>query len=121
MDDLYGKDKLDAIDKVNDALKEENRLLEIKIREAKEYLKKHIIPIVGKDGNIKILSAKSNLYKVTNYEDGIDIDHLIIYNQLNKEVKVPDTASNVKIVLVALGVALVCGGGAFVYKRYYAK
>lgn len=74
---------------------------------------------VGTDGNIKLLSAKSNMYKIVNSKgEDTDLDHIIIYNKLSKEVIVPDTASNVKFIFIVLGVILIAGGGYAVYKKY---
>lgn len=71
------------------------------------------------DGNIKLLGAKSNLYKIKTSSDG-DNDHLVIYNELiekPKIVRVPDTGSNIAKLSIVTGFILVIGGGYFVYRK----
>lgn len=74
---------------------------------------KSIINIeIGRDGNAKILGANSNMYKI---EEG---DKLVIYNALDQEkqtIVVPDTASNVTIITVLVGISLILGGGYLLY------
>ena len=74
---------------------------------------------VGTDGNIKLLSAKSNMYKLirSEEEDDNDLDHLIIYNNL-KRVIVPNTGSTIAFISIIGGIALIGGGGYAIYRRY---
>ena len=74
---------------------------------------------VGTDGNIKLLSAKSNMYKLikSQEEDDNDLDHLIIYNNL-KRVVVPNTGSTIAFISIIGGIALIGGGGYAIYRRY---
>mgnify|MGYP002645067677 CR=1 FL=1 len=84
----------------------ENLQIEIKFR-------------VGTDGNIEIISEETNLYKIIKSEEekDKDMDHIIIYNKL-AEVKVPNTASTITVVGIALGIGLIGYGGYQVYRRY---
>lgn len=66
---------------------------------------------VLEDGTTKLVGATSSLYKIKNS------NHLIIYNELNDNIVIPDTGSNVAIVSVVLGVVLVVGGGFIIYKK----
>ena len=74
---------------------------------------------VGTDGNIKLLSAESNMYKLikSQEEDDNDLDHLIIYNNL-KRVIVPNTGSTIAFLSIIGGAALIGGGGYAIYRRY---
>ena len=66
---------------------------------------------VLENGTTKLVGAASSYYKIKNS------NHLIIYNELNDNVVIPDTGSNVAIVSVVLGVVLVVGGGFLIYKK----
>ena len=70
------------------------------------------------NGSTKLLGASSNFYKIKKGSDG-DMNHLIIYNELNEKVPipVPDTGSNVAAVSVAIGAILVICGSAILYKK----
>ena len=74
---------------------------------------------VGTDGNIKLISAKSNMYKLIKSEEeqDNDLDHLIIYNNL-KKVIVPNTGSTIAFLSIIGGIALIGGGGYAIYRRY---
>ena len=71
------------------------------------------------DGNIKLLSAKSNMYElVKSKEDNdTDLDHLKIYNNLEK-ISVPNTGSVIAISTLIGGILLICGGSYVIYRRY---
>ena len=77
---------------------------------------------VGTDGNIELLSAKSNMYKLvkSKEENDNDLDHLIIYNNL-KRVAVPNTGSTIAFLSIIGGAALIGGGGYAMYRRYKAS
>ncbi len=62
---------------------------------------------VQKNGMVKFLGGKSNLFKVE------DINHLIVYNEADGQsqiVLVPDTASNATVTSSIVGVSLILGG-----------
>lgn len=67
------------------------------------------------DGSTKLLGAVSNFYKIKKGPDG-DRNHLIIYNEIKNEVRVPDTGSNVAIISIISG-ALLVGLGSFALYR----
>lgn len=71
------------------------------------------------DGNIKLLSAKSNLYKLTKSttDNDTDLDHIKIYNT-PKKIEVPNTGSVVNIATIIVGTLLIGGGAFIIYKRY---
>jgi len=93
----------------------EYTLVETVAPEGYETLKTEVEFKVESDGNIKLLSAKSNMYKLTK-SDG-DLDHLIIYNNL-KKIKVPDTASQITFIAVVIGTALVSLASYEIYRKY---
>lgn len=66
---------------------------------------------VLENGTTKLVGAASSYYKIKNS------NHLIIYNELNDNIIIPDTGSNVAIISVVLGVVLVVGGGFLIYKK----
>ena len=74
---------------------------------------------VGTDGNIKLISAKSNMYKLIKSEEeqDNDLDHLIIYNNL-KKVIVPNTGSTIAFLSIIGGASLIAGGSYLLYRRY---
>ncbi len=71
---------------------------------------------VQADGNVKILSAKSNMYKVKKTKDYGEYDHLIVYNT-PKVIKAPKTGSVKSVLEVLGGILLIGSGGYFVYYR----
>ncbi len=75
---------------------------------------------IYKDGSVKLLDSSSSLYKITK-NSSVDntLNHLVIYNRSAGDViKVPDTASNVQVIAIATGLALIIGGGYVLYRRY---
>ena len=66
---------------------------------------------VLEDGTTKLVGAASSYYKIKNS------NHLIIYNELNDNIVIPDTGSNIAIASVIVGVVLVVGGGYLIYKK----
>lgn len=72
---------------------------------------------INTDGNTKILSAKSSMYKVTNSNKYNEYDHLVIYNS-PEIIKVPDTGSIKAVLGVISGIALIGTGGYFYYRKY---
>ncbi len=71
------------------------------------------------DGNIKLISAKSNLYKLekSKEKDDTDLDHLKIYNS-PKKISVPNTGSVVAISTIVGGLLLIGGGSYIIYRKY---
>ncbi len=71
------------------------------------------------NGNVKMVSAKSNMYKLEKSKEDkdTDLDHLIIYNNL-KKIKVPNTGSVIAISSIVGGVLLIGGGAFVIYRRY---
>lgn len=84
-----------------------------------QKLKTEIKFRVLSDGNIKLLSVKSSMYKLekSKEDNDTDLDHLKIYNNL-KEIIVPDTGSVVSVIATITGVLLIGGGAFVIYKRY---
>ena len=84
-----------------------------------ENLKTEVKFSVGTDGNVKLLSAKSKMYKLVKSEEetDVDLDHLIIYNNL-KKVIVPNTGSTIAFISIIGGTLLVASGAYVIYKRY---
>lgn len=72
---------------------------------------------VGTDGNVKLLSASSNLYKLKKTKTYGELDHLVIYNEL-KTINVPNTGSVMSFIEIFSGVALVGIGGYILYRKY---
>jgi len=71
------------------------------------------------DGNIKLISAKSNLYKLekSKEKDDTDLDHLKIYNS-PKKISVPNTGSVVAVSTIVGGLLLIGGGSYIIYRKY---
>lgn len=71
------------------------------------------------DGNIKLLSAKSNMYKLdkSKEDNDTDLDHLKIFNEL-KEIPAPKTGSVIAISTIVVGILLIGGGSYVIYQRY---
>ena len=71
------------------------------------------------DGNIKLISAKSNLYKLekSKEKEDTDLDHLKIYNS-PKKISVPNTGSVVAISTIVGGLLLIGGGSYIIYRKY---
>lgn len=86
-----------------------------------ENLKTEVKFTVGTDGNVKLLSAKSKMYKLVKSEEetDTDLDHLIIYNNL-KKVIVPNTGSTIGFISIIGGTLLVASGAYVIFKRYNA-
>lgn len=84
-----------------------------------QQLKTSIKFRVQPDGNIKLLSAKSNMYKIdrSTTDNDTDFDHLKIYNNLTV-IPAPNTGSVIKISSIILGVSLILGGSYMVYRKY---
>lgn len=72
---------------------------------------------VGTDGNVKLLSASSNLYKLKKTKTYGELDHLVIYNEL-KTINAPNTGSVMSFIEIFSGVALVGIGGYVLYRKY---
>lgn len=72
---------------------------------------------VGTDGNVKLLSASSNLYKLKKTKTYGELDHLVIYNEL-KTINAPNTGSVISFIEIFSGVALVGIGGYVLYRKY---
>ncbi|MGM9878831.1 MAG: dockerin type I domain-containing protein [Bacilli bacterium] len=72
---------------------------------------------VGTDGNVTLLSAKSNLYKVKKTKTYGELDHLIIYNE-PKTINAPNTGSVVSFIEILSGIALISVGGYVIYRKY---
>lgn len=71
------------------------------------------------NGNIKLVSADSNMYKIvkSKEKDDTDADHLKIYNQL-KKISVPNTGSVIAISTIVGGLLLIGGGSYVIYRKY---
>lgn len=71
------------------------------------------------NGNIKLVSADSNMYKIvkSKEKDDTDADHLKIYNQL-KKISVPNTGSVIAISTIVGGLLLIVGGSYVIYRKY---
>lgn len=72
---------------------------------------------VGTDGNVKLLSASSSLYKLKKTKTYGELDHLVIYNEL-KTINAPNTGSVISFIEIFSGVALVGIGGYVLYRKY---
>ena len=75
---------------------------------------------VLEDGNIEITEEESNLYELEQSEEETDndIDRLIIYNEKTEILKIPNTGSEIKIITIVGGIALILGGSYIIYRRY---
>lgn len=71
------------------------------------------------NGNLKLISAKSNMYKLVKSKEknDTDLDHLKIYNNL-KKISAPKTGSVIAISTIVFGIALVGAGSYIIYRRY---
>lgn len=71
------------------------------------------------NGNIKLVSADSNMYKIvkSKEKDDTDADHLKIYNEL-KKISVPNTGSVIAISTIVGGLLLIGGGSYVIYRKY---
>ena len=71
------------------------------------------------NGNIKLVSADSNMYKIvkSKEKDDTDADHLKIYNLL-KKISVPNTGSVIAISTIVGGLLLIGGGSYVIYRKY---
>lgn len=84
-----------------------------------QTLKTEIKFRVLSNGNIKLVSADSNMYKIvkSKEKDDTDADHLKIYNQL-KKISVPNTGSVIAISTIVGGLLLIGGGSYVIYRKY---
>lgn len=97
----------------------EYTLIENAAPQGYENLKTEVKFSVDAEGNVKILSAKSNMYeiKASTDKNDTDIDHLVIYNNV-KKIPVPDTGSVVTFVTIIVGISLLGVGGYSFYRKY---